>query len=53
MYRCEECGHLFEEGEQVVWIEKHGLSAPPYERFSGCPICKGTYSEEEDSYYEC
>ena len=25
MYRCCECGNLFEEGEQAVWEEHHGL----------------------------
>ena len=45
MYRCENCGHLFEEGEQAVWYEHHGLDSPPYEKFSGCPVCKGDYEE--------
>lgn len=39
MYRCESCGHLFEEGEQAVWTEERG------EKWSGCPICKGGYEE--------
>ena len=39
MYRCCECGHLFEEGEQAVWTEAHG------EKWSGCPICRGGYDE--------
>ena len=45
-YRCLECGHIFEEGEQVRWAEHH-----PYgmgyatEKFSGCPICKGDFEE--------
>ena len=45
MYKCENCGHLFEEGEQAVWEERHGLDTPPYEKFSGCPICKSGYEE--------
>ena len=45
MYRCESCGHLFEDGEQAVWEERHGLDTPPYEQWSGCPICKGGYEE--------
>ena len=45
MYRCENCGHLFEEGEQAVWKERHGLDAPPYEKWDGCPICRGGYEE--------
>ena len=45
MYRCLECKNLFEEGEQAVWEERHGLDSPPYEKFSGCPVCKGGYEE--------
>lgn len=45
MYRCENCGHLFEEGEQAVWEERHGLDTPPYERWDGCPLCCGGYEE--------
>ena len=45
MYKCTECGNLFEEGEQATWEERHGLDSPPYEKWSGCPICKGDYEE--------
>ena len=45
MYRCCECGNLFEDGEQAVWEERHGLDSPPYETWSGCPVCKGDYEE--------
>ena len=45
MFRCCECGNLFEEGEQAVWEETHGLDSPPYETWSGCPVCKGDYEE--------
>ena len=37
MLKCNECGHLFEEGEQASWVEPHG------ERLSGCPLCYGVY----------
>ena len=47
MYKCNECGHLFEEGEEKIWRECmgecHGF--PAYEEFAGCPICKGDYEE--------
>lgn len=47
MYKCTECGNLFEEGEQAVWYENqgecHGVMA--MERFSGCPVCGGDYEE--------
>ena len=45
MFKCESCGHLFEEGEQAVWEERHGLDNGPYEEWDGCPICKGGYEE--------
>ena len=47
MFKCCECGHLFEEGEQDVWYENqgecHGVTA--MERFSGCPLCHDDYEE--------
>ena len=47
MYKCCDCDHLFEEGEQAVWYENqgecHGVTA--MERFSGCPICQCDYEE--------
>ena len=49
MYRCCECGNLFEEGEQAVWEERHGLDSAPYEKWDGCPVCKGDYEE----VYQC
>ena len=45
-FKCLDCGHIFEEGEQARWEEYH-----PYgmgyavESFSGCPICNGSYEE--------
>ena len=39
MYRCENCGHLFEEGEQARWTEEHS------EKWDGCPLCRGGYEE--------
>lgn len=44
-YKCLDCGHIFEEGEQAVWYETHGLDTPPYEKWSGCPLCKGSYEK--------
>ena len=45
MFKCCDCGHLFEDGEQAVWEERHGFYTPPYEQWSGCPICEGGYEE--------
>lgn len=39
MFKCDECGHIFEYGEEISWREDYG------ETFSGCPMCKGTYQE--------
>ena len=44
-YKCLECGHIFEDGEQVRWEERHGLDSPPYEKHCGCPVCKGSFEE--------
>ena len=48
MYRCCECGHLFEEGEQAVWHENYGAEIGG-ETFDGCPVCNGDYEE----VYQC
>ena len=47
MYRCYECGNLFEEGEQAVWYENYGEchGVTSMEQFRGCPICHGDYEE--------
>lgn len=49
MYKCNDCGHLFEDGEEAVWTENRGefWGFPSYETIIGCPICKGSYSEIE------
>ena len=46
-YRCLECGHIFEEGEQARWSESRGefWGSPCSEEMSGCPLCKGDYEE--------
>lgn len=49
MYKCCDCGHLFEDGEQAVWNEDRGefWGSPCTESVSGCPVCKGDYVEVE------
>ena len=42
-YKCLECGHIFEDGEEWRWVEPHG------ERMTGCPICGCAYDEA----YQC
>ena len=43
MFVCLDCGHVFEWPED--YTETHGLDTPPYEHFSGCPVCGGDYVE--------
>ena len=38
-YKCLECGHIFDEGEEWRWVESHG------EHMTGCPICGCAYDE--------
>lgn len=39
MYKCKNCGHLFEDGEAKRWKEPHG------EDLVGCPICECDFEE--------
>lgn len=45
MYKCCDCGNIFEYPTE--WYETHGLDTPPYEHWSGCPRCCGSYEEAE------
>ena len=45
MYKCLECGHIFEPGEEAEWVEKHGFTDGRYEKSTGCPLCKSAYEE--------
>lgn len=48
MYKCDSCGHLFEEGEEKVLIEQYEHFGTPCEKeFSVCPVCGGDYTEVE------
>lgn len=38
MYKCCECGHLFEEGEQVAREERHGFAKAELEEMFGCKL---------------
>ena len=48
MYKCLDCGHIFEDGEQGTYIETYGLDNPPYKEISCCPLCKGDYEEAKN-----
>ena len=47
MFKCLDCGNLFEEGEEAVFYEDRGeyWGVPCTERMTGCPLCKGDYDE--------
>ena len=47
MYKCTDCGNVFEDGEEQVWEEDMGefWGRPCSKEFRGCPICKGNYEE--------
>lgn len=47
MYKCVECGHIFEEGEEKRWDEYQGecFGFPYYEQMDGCPVCKGNFEK--------
>lgn len=42
MYKCLNCGHIFDEGEQAYWDEPRRDWS---ERHSGCPLCKHSYEK--------
>lgn len=47
MFKCLNCGHIFEKGEETHWhdvpVEFWGNVCA--EDAAGCPICKGEYEE--------
>lgn len=51
MYKCCECGAIFEEGEEARWEEDRGefWGVRCSETVSGCPECHGDYEE----VFEC
>lgn len=50
MYKCLQCGHIFDEGEQDTWSESRGecFGFPCSEEMSGCPLCRGDYEKTVD-----
>lgn len=46
-FKCMECGHIFEDGEEARWMEDYGefWGVPVRKEETGCPLCKGTYNE--------
>ena len=56
MYRCEDCGVIFET--LAIWKENRGEGGgrPAYETITGCPCCRSTdveeYDPDEEEYEE-
>lgn len=46
MYRCNNCGEIFEEPKAIY--ERHGLEYPPFEKIYVCPECGVDDMEEVD-----
>ncbi len=45
-YKCLECGHIFEDGEEGCYYEGGEYWGTPYSlKISCCPLCKGDYDE--------
>lgn len=49
-YKCTDCGHLFEDGEEATWFENVGEAWGRLceVRMKGCPMCKGNYVETKE-----
>ena len=43
LYRCIECGHIFDEPKEYYGEELEFWGVPCRERFVGCPNCFGDY----------
>lgn len=58
MYRCPECGEVFEEPvfETVCFEELYGVGSMfgdrHYGTFANCPVCGASIDIEEDTYDE-
>lgn len=46
MYKCIDCGHIFDDGEQAASREYHDeIPGGFHEDFASCPICGGDFEE--------
>ena len=54
-YKCNECGHLFENGEEAIINEYKGEAwgQQIYEKYSACPVCKQTNYDEVSICKRC
>ena len=52
MYQCKDCGGKFQNPK--IYIEKHGLTLPPYEKIYLCPFCdSASFKEIITKYCNC
>jgi len=51
MYRCKDCGNIFDEDEVAKWDEDRGefWGFPCSESMTGCPLCYGAYEEYREN----
>ena len=45
MYKCMECGNIFDRGEEKHYTESHGEQFAPAEHWDGCQLCAGAFEE--------
>ena len=47
MYICNDCGHVFDDGESQTERDYRGEchGSPSYEEYRVCPVCGGNYDE--------
>lgn len=50
MYRCKDCGEIFDEPRH--WTEQHGFSDGLYEHWEGCPCCGGAFEDYDEEVDE-
>jgi hypothetical protein len=49
MYKCVDCGHIFDDGEEAIREEKHPYGdTTASEYFSECPVCGGDFETTHD-----
>lgn len=48
-YKCLDCGHIFDQGEESRWVDRWGEVGERmyYINMTGCPLCNGGYEETE------
>ena len=49
-FKCKDCGHVFEAGQEHSWVERIGSywGVPCFQTSSDCPVCGGDYDESAE-----